>query len=81
MSNAAYVNESQVAETIKTRYISKTDAVFENHTYYGAISKLVKEGKIALHLIDGKIMLDADEAAREIAKFKTRSIIRQNLFA
>jgi hypothetical protein len=63
MSNnatAAYVNESQGAEAIKTRYISKTDAVFENHTYYGAISKLVKEGKIALHLVDGKIMLDAE---------------------
>ena len=68
------------AEIIKTRYISKTDAVFENKTYYSAISKLVKEGKIALHLIDGKIMLDADEAAREIAKFKSRLSSREDLF-
>jgi hypothetical protein len=44
------------AETTHTRWITKTDAVFANKTYYGAISKLVKEGKIALHLIDGKII-------------------------
>lgn len=67
------------AEATKTRWITKTDAVFENKTYYSAISKLVKEGKIALHLINGKIMLDADEAAREITKFKNR-YARPDLF-
>jgi hypothetical protein len=75
MSNAT----QRFSNTITPKYITKTDAVYDNRTNYSVISKLVKEGKIALHLVDGKIMLDADEAAREIAKIKNR-FARPSLF-
>jgi hypothetical protein len=75
MSNAA----QNLSNTITPKYISKTDAVYDNRTNYSVISKLVKEGKIALHLVDGKIMLDAEEASRETAKSKRR-YVRPSLF-
>jgi hypothetical protein len=68
-------------DALKPRYITKTEAVYDYRTNYGVIGRLIKEGKIALHLIDGKIMLDGDEAAREITNFKNRYARRPNLFA
>ena len=61
---------------ILPRYVSKTEAVYENRSNYSMIGRLIKEGKIAVHLVEGRIMLDGDEAAREIAKFKNRSVPR-----
>jgi hypothetical protein len=69
-------NASQsFVETNTPRYISKTDAVYNNRTTYTVIARLIREGKIAVHLVDGKIMIDGDEAAREIANFKNRRLV------
>jgi hypothetical protein len=75
MSNVA----RGLPETNKPCYITKTDAVYDNRTTYSVISKLVKEGKIALHLINGRIMLDAEEVTREVGKIKNR-FVRPSLF-
>ncbi len=62
---------------VSIRYVSMTDAVYENRTTYSVISRLIKDGKIAVHLVAARIMLDGDEAAREIVKFKNRSVLLQ----
>jgi hypothetical protein len=54
------------------RAISKTEAVFENRCQYNLIAKLISDGRISLHLIDGKVMLDGDEVAREVARYFSR---------
>jgi hypothetical protein len=54
------------------RAITKTEAVFENRCQYNLIAKLISDGFVSVHLIDGKVMLDGDEVAREIAKYYAR---------
>jgi hypothetical protein len=69
-------NVSHTFVEISPRYVSKTEAVYENRANYTMIARLIKEGKIAVYLVKGKIMLDGDEASREITKFKNRSVAR-----
>jgi hypothetical protein len=69
-------NVSHGFSDISSMYISKTEAVYENRSNYSVISRLIKEGKIAVHLVEGRIMLDRAETAREIARFKNRSVAR-----
>lgn len=56
------------------RYISRTEGMYENRCQMVVIGKLIKEGKVALHLIDGRIFVDGDELARAIDVYRTRGI-------
>jgi hypothetical protein len=61
---------------------SRTEYMYEQRVTYAAIATGIREGKIACHLDDGKVLIDFDEAdeyfrQKKIAKLGTY----QNLFA
>jgi hypothetical protein len=51
---------------------------------YSTISNLIRKGEIELHLIDGKIQINVEEALKAYATVKKRTptkLIGQDLFA
>ncbi len=55
------------------KYITKSDAHFKYRVAWGVVSKLITEGKLALHLHEGRIMLDAEETDRVLRAYKKKS--------
>jgi hypothetical protein len=73
MSNVAYLNEK--------KYITRSGAHYKYRISFNTIARLIRERKVALHLIEGKVMLEADEVAREIIKLRSCTRNDVDLFA
>jgi hypothetical protein len=72
----------QLLALTQKKYISKTEAVVIHRTHHFTLAKLINEGKIELHLIDGRVMLDAEEVTREIQNVRLKkSKVSIDLFA
>lgn len=64
--------------------VSRTDYMYSRRVTYSSIKRGIREGKIACHLENGKILIDAEEAdvyfaARQAAKLEALQKI--DLFA
>ena len=68
------------AAQISKRLVSKTEAHYENRVSFGLLDRFIKEGRIGVNLINGKIMLDADEVVGVVQKYRNRVVVRQTLF-
>jgi len=61
---------------------TRTDYMYEKRINYAQIAIGVREGKIACHLEDGKILIDFEEADEYFRKKKAAKLRQfQNLFA
>jgi pyruvate kinase len=45
-------------------YATKGELHYEFHLPYARIAKAIREGKLAVHLVDGKIQLKVDEVIK-----------------
>ena len=70
MSMAFKIDENQ-------EYATKTEIRFMLGVSYGKISDAIKTGKLAIHLVDGKIQLNVSEAKAVLAQ---RLTINSDLF-
>jgi hypothetical protein len=60
-------------------FIARMDFSYKHKISYSTLAKCIREGKIALHLIDGKIQIDEAEALAVLSKIVRRQ--RRDLFA
>jgi len=60
--------------SVTQEYATRTEVHYMLHVPYAAIARAIREGKLEMHLIDGKIQISVAEAK---ALFGTKS----NLFA
>jgi len=68
------------AAQVKKHWVTKTEAHHDNRVPFSLLARFIKEGRIAAHLINGKIMLDADEVAAVVQKYRNRVVVRHTLF-
>jgi hypothetical protein len=52
-------------------YATRTEIHYMFQVPYAAIAKAIRDGKLALHLIDGKIQIALDEARAVFGKAKS----------
>jgi hypothetical protein len=57
-------------ETEQHEFGTKADVHYRFRVTYDRISTAIRAGKLAIHLIDGRIMLDLAEAAQLFGKSK-----------
>lgn len=48
--------------------VTRTEYMYSKRVSYGAIARGIRDGKITCHLIDGKILIDDEEADEYFAK-------------
>jgi hypothetical protein len=52
-------------------HATRTEIHYMLHVPYAAIAKAIRDGKLTLHLIDGKIQVKIDEARAVLGKNKS----------
>jgi hypothetical protein len=62
------------------KFIARMDFAYKHKVPYSTLAKAIREGKIALHLIDRKIVIAEDEALAVTSKIVRRHR-RLDLFA
>jgi hypothetical protein len=63
MSNTLYAPEKTENEARqKPRYIQRKAFYLKYHITYFMLTRAIDRGKIGLHLIDGQVVIDEDEA-------------------
>ena len=61
---------------------SRTEYMYEKRVTYAAIATGIREGKIAWHLDDGKVLIDFEEADEYFRQKRAAKLgTYQNLFA
>jgi predicted site-specific integrase-resolvase len=64
--------------------VTRTDYMYSKRVTYSAIARDIREGKIECHMIDGKILIDEDEADEYCTKkreAKVAALKSADLFA
>lgn len=57
--------------TTEREYGTKTEIYYLLHVPYAAITRAINSGKLALHLIDGKVQIEVAEALKVFGRDRT----------
>lgn len=57
-------------ETASQEYATRTEAHYILHVPYSAIGRAIRDGKLTLHLIEGKIQINMEEARKVLVRRK-----------
>ena len=79
MENAMTLARLQTIATVHTTLIARMDFSYKHKVPYSTLARCIREGKIELHLIDGKIQIIEEEALAVTSKIVRRH--RHDLFA
>jgi hypothetical protein len=64
--------QQQDFDNIHKTFIARMDFSYKHKVAYSTLAKAIREGKIELHLIDGKIQIDEEEALAVTSKIVRR---------